>query len=351
MKPSGKDPEMTAAIEQQSAAWVLRRDRGLTAAEQDEYSQWLAIDSRHGVCFAHHARGWGRLEKLSDWKPAHSVRPNPDLLAARTRRAWFIVPLSVAMAAAVVALYFGLARRSPSRPSVSPGLPPIAMIEQRTLEDGSVVQLNRGAQITVHFASQIRWVRLERGEAHFKVAKNPARPFIVDANGVRVRAVGTAFDVRCDGAKVDVLVTEGRVRVDDPALVTDGAARGAGADSEAQIGSEPIVEAGQRAVISTAAGDVPLEVASVSAETMDKLLSWQPKLLDFTAVPLSEIVGQFNRHNTVQLTVADSDLASMRMSASFRSDNVEGFVSLLESSFGVHGQRRGPNLIVLSDSR
>ena len=54
---------------------------------------------------------------------------------------------------------------------------------------------------------------LLRGEARFQVAKNPARPFVVATREARVRAVGTLFNVRTDGAVTDVAVLEGRVEV------------------------------------------------------------------------------------------------------------------------------------------
>jgi transmembrane sensor len=57
-------------------------------------------------------------------------------------------------------------------------------------------------------------VVLERGEAHFQVAKNPARPFVVVARGVEIRAVGTAFSVGLESTRVEVLVTEGQVAVE-----------------------------------------------------------------------------------------------------------------------------------------
>src|SRR5260370_1274200 len=60
-------------------------------------------------------------------------------------------------------------------------------------------------------------VRLTRGEAHLAVAKDSSRPFIVTAGGVSVRAVGTAFNVRRVEQRVEVFVTEGKVRIDSAA--------------------------------------------------------------------------------------------------------------------------------------
>jgi len=87
-------------------------------------------------------------------------------------------------------------------------------------------------------------VRLVRGEAHFTVAKNPARPFIVEAGGVAVRAVGTAFDVRHADGAIEVLVTEGKVHVR-----AARAARRIQVPAPAPIAT-PLV-AGERAVVDT----------------------------------------------------------------------------------------------------
>jgi transmembrane sensor len=69
-------------------------------------------------------------------------------------------------------------------------------------------------------------VDLAQGEAWFQVAKAPDRPFTVTAGRVRVQAVGTAFNVRRAGVGVDVVVTEGTVKVwsegAEPQLVKAG---------------------------------------------------------------------------------------------------------------------------------
>jgi transmembrane sensor len=321
-------------IELESAGWVVRRDRGFTAAEQDEFSQWLAADSRHGAALGRHRRNWERLDFLVQWRPEHAARPNRDLLAPRFLRGWperhpWLVALPLAAAAAVAVGLF-MAHRSPAVAAPVAGTAPnlVAAIEQRSLEDGSVVELNRGAEFAVLYTKAERHVRLERGEAHFTVAKNPDRPFIVSVAGVDVRAVGTQFDVRLNGTEVDVLVTEGRVKV----------------------GPIPLVKAGEEAVISLAPGAAPPRVVAVASAEMDRVLSWRPQLLDFTGAPLSEIVAAFNRHNAAELIIADPALANTRISvANLRSDDLEGFVRQLERGFDIRAERSG-NYIILHKS-
>ena len=321
-------------VDQQAAAWVLRTDRGLTAAEQDEFLQWLAADRRHGAALARHKRNWDRLNRLGQWLPEHSPRPNPDLLAPRpqpaftmpARRRTWLAPLAVA-AALLLGLY---AWRSRLVPPAAPDAPPvIADITTRTLEDGSVVELNRGALISVLYTPGERRVQLERGEAHFTVAKNKERPFIVSAGGVAVRAVGTAFNVRLEAATVDVLVTEGVVQVRQP-------------DAQlSPLNAQPLsLSVGERTSVPLAGATLPPEVVPVSKAQMERILAWQPRLLDFTATPLAGVVGEFNRHNApIRIVIADPALAGMEVSASLRSDNVEGFIRLLEAGFGVRAER------------
>jgi transmembrane sensor len=349
-RPPKKEADLDG-IEHEAAAWILRRDRGLTAAEQDEFSQWLATDPKHGACFARHRRDWDRLDQLAEWQPRHSPRPNPDLLAPPSKRLHWMLPLTLASAAAalIVFVYVPWPRTAVAPNTAFPAVS-FALIEERLLEDGSKIKLNRGAVVTANFTPGERLVRLERGEANFEVAKNPKWPFIVDAGRVRVRAVGTAFDVRLGEAAIAVLVTEGRVQINAPGVLANPDDPSRDSALSATTETTPIVEAGQRAVVSLAPAGGPPRVVQVSVDDVERLLAWQPRLLDFTTTPLSEILAEFNRHNPVQLSLADPDLATLRISASFRSDNIEGFVRLLGSSFGVRAERRGVNEIVLLKS-
>lgn len=84
------------------------------------------------------------------------------------------------------------------------------------LPDGTRVWLNSGSSIRYdkNYNRHNRIIALE-GEAYFEVAKDKKRPFIVKANAVSVRAVGTTFDVKAyvnDNAITTTLI-EGKVNV------------------------------------------------------------------------------------------------------------------------------------------
>lgn len=333
------EPDSPAARRRALAAagWLVKRDRGLTAAEQDEFSQWLAADPRHGEWFALQRTTVGDFGCLADWGPEHSGEPNPDLLALpRPRRRW-LLPVGLA-AAAILALAFAWDFAVPSSGSVAP----VAhAYERRILEDGSTVELNRGAVVTVAFTPGERRVALLRGEALFHVAKNPARPFIVHAGGVDVRAVGTAFNVRLGTAAVEVLVTEGRVAVTPPTQSSETpAGQPVPASSELVAGQLATVSLATRSTTSP-------QIMAVTPEESARRLAWQPQLLDFSSVPLERAITEFNRRNRVQFVLADPDLATIPIAASIRSDNVEGFTQFLASSPELRVERHGDTEIVL----
>lgn len=332
-RPEPDSPEAQARS-RVAAEWFTKRDRGLTAAEQDEFLQWLAADPRHGEWFALHRRLGGDFAALAQWRPEHSEEPNPDLLARPRRRLRWLMPVGLAAAASLAVAFIWW---QAATPAIETEVANASAYERRILEDGSTVELNRGAVVSVAFTAGERRVSLVRGEALFTVTKNSARPFIVRAGGVDVRAVGTAFNVRLDAATVEVLVTEGRVAVQSPP------AAGAAATPAVE---PPVVTAGQRATVSRDAATQP-RIVAVTAEESARLLAWQPQLLDFSSVPLERAIAEFNRRNRVQFVIADAELAAMPIVASIRSDNVERFARFLADTPGVQVDRRGADEIVL----
>lgn len=345
--------------DEQAADWLVRHDRGLTPAEQDEYLQWLAADPLHGEALARQQATWRELDLLADWRPEHAPEPNPALLAPPppprrvSRPSRWLAPAALAAAACVALVFFLNRAPRASVPLVATApvtaVPPAVATryEKRLLDDGSVLELNRGASVSIHYTAAERRVRLLAGEARFTVAKNPARPFVVSAAGVETRAIGTAFNVRLAAASVEVLVTEGRVQVTPAAPASPAAAPAIAAPA-------PLVARGERITIPlapppssfTTPPTTPLAAVPVAAtaEELARALAWQPRRLEFSSAPLAEVVAEFNRHNLIQLSLADPALANFPVTASFRSDNVEGFVRLLEATADIRAVRRAETI-------
>ena len=82
-----------------------------------------------------------------------------------------------------------------------------------TLNDGSFVSVGPRTELRDRFGQEQRLLSLSHGEALFQVAKDPARPFIVEAGLAVVHATGTRFAVSRREGDVTVTVEEGTVLV------------------------------------------------------------------------------------------------------------------------------------------
>ncbi|MBP7140938.1 MAG: FecR domain-containing protein [Opitutaceae bacterium] len=322
------------AIAEVAALWLARRDRGLSAAEQDAYLQWLHADPRHSKAVAQHAAALGRMMQLQEWQPGHDTEPNPHLFAPSRRPRLWLWSIGLAAAAAVTV---GLFLRTPPPVSAPEAAPKnyLHVNERLALPDGSRVELKDGSRLVVQYSDAERRVRLMGGEAHFSVWKDAARPFVVEASGIEVRAVGTAFNVRLGDQAVEVLVTEGRVKV----------AQGS-SDTVAPL----LVSVRERAVVPLAVAEAPA-VASVTNEEIVSELAWQAPRLQFHETPLAEAVAEFNRLNRHQIVIGDPELKDLRIGGTFRPDNVEAFVRLLGTTLGVRAEAVGSDRTELRQGR
>lgn len=349
-------------IEQVAANWMIQRDHGLSASQAAEFARWLQADHRHAAAFEALAATW---ELMGDTpvSPATIAEEN----AGRAHH-WRWIPAGLAAAAAIAGgVFWSAYSKSAAARSVAPfatlATTEIGAWRKVDLPDGSVIQLNTNSQIEVSYTSVARRVLLARGEAHFTVAKNPERPFLVTAGDVEMRAVGTAFNVRLDPSAVEVIVTEGTVKVgapekeSKPATLeeprTDGTPR---ADADVSPGTRarvdasltitetsPLLSAGHRLVVPLNAGfdQPPLVSAPVDAQAIKQALAWQERRLYFESTPLPQMVAEINRYNRHQLVIVDPQLETHRFGGSFPAGDYEAFVRLLETNFGVVAERLG----------
>jgi transmembrane sensor len=209
---------------------------------------------------------------------------------------------------------------------------PVGGFQRLPLADGSRVELNTDSRLKIAFQKAERRLVLVSGEAFFDVAHDRSRPFVVDAGYYTVTAVGTAFSVRRDSGKVRVIVSEGLVRVD----------RNDGSNASPMV----FVAAGQRIDARPAAA---IAVERTTSMALEEALSWREGMLAFEEEPLASVAAEFNRYNQRQLIV-DPAVANVKVSGTFRANNVEGFVRLLNQGFNVGVSSRGDQDIELRPS-
>ncbi len=334
---SDATPPPSRAMLARARRWIARRDAGLDATDRAELKRWLAADPAHRRAL---------LEadpQRSDVDWALRADAVDDVLAvlehrARARRNRRTL-LAGAACAAALALVATLRREpavvAPAATSANPALATLTAIEPRqlALADGSVAVLRADAQIAVNYSAGLRRITLVRGAAHFQVKPDARRPFIVSSGALEVRAVGTAFAVEDGATETDVIVTEGRVTVEEMRGPTAAAAK-------------VYVGAGERVSIPDRPASSPVAAESLAADELQRRLAWRLPLLQFAGTPLAEIVAAMNRHNRIQLVLTDPAIGGLQLSGTLRADKIAALQNMLEADFALETERRGNTIEV-----
>lgn len=321
------------AINEAAALWLARRESGLDARQAAEFARWRDADPRHAAALRRAQATQHLLARLPETPDVAAMLAEVDALCAPRKK---IVPFSLVWKTAI-----GLAAAAcltvflwPAKPTVGDAhasyVTDASHHQTVNLSDGSTLVLSASSEVAVDFHAAERQVQLQHGEAHFYVAKDPDRPFYVTAGTVTVRAVGTAFNVRRQVGAVEVLVTEGKVKVS-----RDDSAAGVPVP-------EPIfLVAGERAFID----GVPVSSVAMNQSKADagaiapEAIAQRAPRLMFSSTPLSDVVERFNRYSRVQMEIADADLGRRSVGGNFDADNAESFINLLSVAGDVRVER------------
>jgi transmembrane sensor len=329
-------------IDNEAAVWTWRLDcGGLTDAERGELEAWLRQDGRHRRAFDELGRTWSALERLRE-RPQHGGRGDltPALRRALPMRRYWA---SAAAALLVVALGAALYLARPAGPQVFA----TAVGEQRhvQLADGSQITLNTNTLLTVSLTPARRLIELRRGEAHFEVTHDAARPFLVHAGDTLIRDLGTQFEVRMHpDHDVDVLVNEGRVEVEGAGAAAPSAGGPAGRGTEgADSGWVRALTAGEQLRV---AGP-HLQLMTVSPQQIDDELAWREGALVFAGEPLSQAIPEVERYTRARIVLTGPAVGSLRVSGRFRTNDVAGFFQALQEALPVRVTRT-PGLVTIS---
>jgi len=228
------------------------------------------------------------------------VAPKPRL-GFRTPLLRWALP----MAAAIGAVSFGLHQWSRG-PAPGVALQPSGVgSETFVLHDGSFVRLAQGSRLQGVGGVEERRFELA-GRALFAVAHDEGRPFVVMANGVETRVLGTRFEVRAmpEGGQ-RIVVLEGRVEV---------------------VNSHGRVElvAGE---VSLASPGLPPSLRH--PDDVLGLLDWPEGALLFQDTPLAQVAREVGRRYGAVVVVEGEALRATRISAWFSTEPFRDVVGSL----------------------
>ncbi len=348
----GDPPHEERRIEQ-AAAWAARlADGKVGSAQQQQFDRWLQDEPANGAALEEIVDAWDAVEHYAAAEPMIALREAALASARRSSygrvlrgraRAW--APwLAAACLLMILALPAAWLATRPTTYATTVG-------ERRTvvLADGSTVSLDADSEVRTRYTDKERRLWLMRGRAQFNVAKNPLRPFSVQAADDVVVATGTAFSVELLKKQVRVVLYEGHV-----ALIQRGAqgprpiltVQGDRAERLLAPGREIILDP---VVVSTpaVAGPAPAfrsAVADVGAADPIRSLAWEEGLLAFQDEPLSVVAERMNRYTDTPLVAADAATAGVRISGVFRASDTDALIEGLSAGFDIRARNNGRSI-------
>lgn len=283
----GHDP-----IFAEAALWVARLSSAdATDADRQAFETWRSADPAHAEAYA----------ELSEWRRTMGSAPAPRPQARNAPKGLVVLAVAVGFAG-WTAYEAGLFDRL--RADTWTG---IGVIETTRLADGSRLSLNTDTAVALRFTAKERGIDLLRGEAVFEVVPDRDRPFVVRGGGLSVRAVGTRFFVRVDGAPEMIGVAEGRV--------------------EATIGADPTM---------IAAGEVARKGAddrlALRRGDVEEATAWRDGRLIAFGKPLSTILAELNRYRRGRILLLDASLGARPFTGTLDLRDTDDALAVLSAS-------------------
>lgn len=307
----------------EAMAWLMRiRDGSLSEPDLAEWTVWYESDDRNKRAFDEMQRFWigagtlaagrTRIQSLLG-EGMNTIQTPPQ---RRTGRG-LLVPLALAASAALLVflIHAFAPRRLGAAPS-APAHPPL--VRETLLPDGSKVELAPRSVLQVRYTPTERRVVLRTGEAYFSVIHDPARPFTLSVNGLLIRDVGTAFNIRDADGRTVVTVIRGAIDV-----VSGSSIAGAGKATALRI------IAGEQADWDRAAQPV-LAKADVA-----RALSWREGRLEYVAQPLSSVIADVNRYARRPVIIGDQAAGAILFTGTVFTRTADDWVQSLPNEFPV----------------
>lgn len=204
------------------------------------------------------------------------------------------------------------------------------IVKEVILPDGTKVWLNNFATLTYpsEFSKTERCVHLE-GEAYFEVAKNRKKPFIVESDAMRIRVLGTIFNLKsgkhCRSAEATLI--EGEIEVK-------------GNREEGQI----VLAPGQRAELNKSTGRLIVKQVDAKLDAV-----WHDDLIPFNKADIFAITKALERFYDVKIILSPDLQTDKTYSGVLRKKtNIESVLKSLQNSIPIDYKIVGSNIFISS---
>lgn len=195
-----------------------------------------------------------------------------------------------------------------------------------TLPDGTTAFLNKRSELTYEFnpRKKIRKVVL-KGEAYFSVKHEAEKPFIIEAEDILVRDIGTEFNLKAypDKDTIEIIVMHGEVQFytkNDEGLN---------------------LQAGEKAIYTKSSKKFyRIEKPDTNA------LAYKTKVFSFNNTDLKSVVNLLNEVYNSKIKLANEKLFNCRLTANFKEDNASIIAEVIAETMGLTITRKDDQIIL-----
>lgn len=294
--------------------WFLQLKAKPNCPEDDgAFQEWIGRSVVHARAWDHALKTW---QLMGEVPPVHqhlwSVAPQAKTRHPARRRRF----LRAGMVGAVLAASLLVFLAAPSLLVWWQADYMTRTAENRIirLEDGTTVHLGGDTAIRADVSKTERKVTLLAGEAFFDVAHDEKLPFSVDAGGVEVVVLGTAFDVQLAGGETTVELARGRVAVSYKV-----------AERKENFELSP----GEMAVVDHASGAIARDMIAP-----EDIAAWRHGRMFVNDVTIGDIVERLQRYHTAWISVPDPRLAERRVTGLYDLTNPDRALQALVKPYG-----------------
>lgn len=192
-----------------------------------------------------------------------------------------------------------------------------------TLPDGSIVTLNKNSSLSypASFKGNTRDIALT-GEAFFDVTPDKSKPFIISVNDVKVRVVGTTFNVKNTAERTEVVVETGIVEV-----------------SKKNNGIKVMPK--EKAVV------LKDKAMPVKESSTDELYNYyRTREFVCNGTPLWRLVDVLNEVYNADIVIENEQLKNLPLTTTFHNETLDSILSVVGETFNIKVERNGNRIIL-----
>lgn len=288
--------------------------------ENTRFLQWIAEDPANKAYYNQFKQIWetskilepkSTIDEEQAWKKfkakvTPSNQQEAKIVPLRYKYGWLKIAAIFLIAAGLWSTY----RIFSTADYISVGAGKEVLV--KTLPDGSTITMNKNSLLS--FASNFtdhRAIRMQKGEIFFKVTPNKEKPFIIEVENVKIKVVGTSFNVKYRNEQTEVIVETGIVKV-------------------SINGADAALHKGEKVIVKNGTTELKKELNT------DQLYTYyRNKTFILNNTSLAKVIEKLNEAYQVNIVIEDPRIKNLTLTTTFPEDSLDHILQTICETFNI----------------